>query len=52
MYVYDWLKHVWLKILEKYVWKSLFLISLLACMLIAGNFKEWTPSEVFFRDFI
>ena len=37
------------KILEKYVWRSSFLVNLEACRLIAGNFTiKWTPSHVFF----
>ena len=33
------------KILEKYAWRSLFLVNLQACRLIADNFtNKWTPS--------
>ena len=31
------------------MWRSLFLVNLQACRLIAGNFSiKWTPSQVFF----
>ena len=39
------------KILEKYAWRSLFLVNLQACRLIADNFtNKWTPSYVFFNS--
>ena len=42
-----------LKILEKYVWRSSFLVNLQACRLIAGNFIiKWTPSQVFLNGIL
>ena len=33
------------------MWRSLFLVNLQACRLIAGNFtNRWTPSQVFFNS--
>ena len=41
------------KILEKYVWRSSFLVNLQAFRLIAGNFTiKWTPSLVFFYNIL
>ena len=39
------------KIVEKYVWRSSFLVKLQVCRLKAVNFNKWTPSQVFFKDF-
>ena len=37
------------KILEKYVWRSSYLVNLQACRLIVDNFTiKWTPSQVLF----
>ena len=39
------------RILEKYMWRSSFLVNLQACRLIAGNFTNiWTPSQIFFNS--
>ena len=41
------------KILQKYVWRSSFLVHLHACRLIAGNFTmKWTPSQSFFNSIL
>ena len=42
-----------LKILEKYVWTSSFLVNLKACRFIASNFTDrWTLSWVFFNSIL
>ena len=41
------------KILEKYVWRSSFLVNFQACRPIAGNFTiKWTPSQVFLESIL
>ena len=41
------------KILEKYVWRSSFLVNLEACRFIVGNFTiKWTPLQVFFDSIL
>ena len=41
------------KILQKYVWRSSFLVNLQVCWLIAGNFIiKWIPSQAFFDSIL
>ena len=41
------------KILEKYKWRSSFLINLQTCRLLAGNFTNiWTPSQIVFNSIL
>ena len=46
-------KHNLAKTVEKYVWRSSFLVNFQACSLIADNYtNRWTPSQIFFNSIL
>ena len=46
-------KHNLAKTLEKYVWRSSFLVNFQACSLIVDNYtNRWTPLQVFFNSIL